>query len=378
MYWVENRNGEGQQGLAGRLAASASCGDLQATAIGTRDQRVLAVTQSHAAAINLHRRLEHFGVAAARVGWTLTAQEVVSQKIFEVMRSGREEDEEVVMRRMARLSRYSKAAKLFMMREILHGDVDQFGALEAWLKKQKVDNDAKKHLETQQKKREKEKSHEAKLAVHRKLLGDVSIPEKKCKGGKGSKGGGKNKGTVDEQKVSSSPVNETAPTEEDLGPERILRGRMLRQAQEIVNLNTSFGDIDLAAALGVDQFEEPDIHCPWCHVEYSDDSNFCGSCGKPRKALTCYNCEAHYVKGSLFCRTCGFPRQGLPPAGTPSPSPGGNAATPKDKLFGSPKDSDEDNLDWIFEDKLVKEAVEKEMAEQGVLLEGRADLPRGC
>ena len=54
-----------------------------------------------------------------------------------------------------------------MMREILHGDVDQFGALEAWLKKQKVDNDAKKHLETQQKKREKEKSHEAKLAVHR-------------------------------------------------------------------------------------------------------------------------------------------------------------------------------------------------------------------
>lgn len=164
------------------------------------------------------------------------------------------------------------------------------------------------------------------------------------KGGKGSKGGGKNKGNfADEQKVSSSPVNETAPTEED---------------------------IDLAAALGVDQFEEPDVHCPWCHVEYSDDSNFCGSCGKPRKALTCYNCEAHYVKGSLFCRTCGFPRQGLPPAGTPSPSPGGKAATPKDKPFGSPKDSDGENLDWIFEDKLVKEAVEKEMAEQGVLLEG--------
>jgi len=106
---------------------------LAVSANFTKDQRVLAVTQSHAAAINLHRRLEHFGVAAARVGWTLTAQEVVSQKIFEVMRSGREEDEEsdllirisssaraeekdglrskeqqrahfVVMRRMARLS----------------------------------------------------------------------------------------------------------------------------------------------------------------------------------------------------------------------------------------------------------------------------------
>ncbi|CAE7594717.1 upf1 [Symbiodinium sp. CCMP2456] len=106
---------------------------LAVSAKFTKDQRVLAVTQSHAAAINLHRRLEHFGVPAARVGWTLTAQEVVSQKIFEMMRSGREEDEEsdllirisssakaeekdglrsneqkrahfVVMRRMARLS----------------------------------------------------------------------------------------------------------------------------------------------------------------------------------------------------------------------------------------------------------------------------------
>ncbi|OLP75664.1 hypothetical protein AK812_SmicGene44504 [Symbiodinium microadriaticum] len=89
---------------------------LAVSANFTKGQRVLAVTQSHAAAINLHRRLE-----------------VVSQKIFEVMRSGREEDEEsdllirigssgraeekdglrskeqqrahfVVMRRMARLS----------------------------------------------------------------------------------------------------------------------------------------------------------------------------------------------------------------------------------------------------------------------------------
>ncbi|CAE7552746.1 unnamed protein product [Symbiodinium natans] len=124
---VRGPPGTGKTHVAAAMALSVS-------STFTQDQRVLAVTQSHAAAINLHRRLEHFDVPAARVGWTLSAQEVVSQKIFEVMRASRgEEDEEsnllirmscsgkpeekdglrskeqqrahfVVMRRMARLS----------------------------------------------------------------------------------------------------------------------------------------------------------------------------------------------------------------------------------------------------------------------------------
>ena len=123
-------------------------------------------------------------------------------------------------------------------------------------------------------------------------------------------------------------------------------------------------DDSLAAALGVDQFEEADEKCPWCQGDYSEDSNFCGSCGRPRKALTCYNCESHYLKGSNFCRSCGLPR----PAGAPAPAsttgdsgPGvqasgattGGLATlgPATSAAGSPHAPH----DWIYEDGLVKE-----------------------
>ena len=58
-------------------------------------------------------------------------------------------------------------------------------------------------------------------------------------------------------------------------------------------------DTGLAAALGVDQFDEPDPQCPWCAADCAEDSDFCHSCGKLRKALTCYNCESHYLKGTL-------------------------------------------------------------------------------
>jgi len=44
--------------------------------------RVLIATQSHAAAINLHKRLEAFGVKTARVGMTLHPSEVCSQSLF--------------------------------------------------------------------------------------------------------------------------------------------------------------------------------------------------------------------------------------------------------------------------------------------------------
>ena len=48
--------------------------------------RVLAVTQSHAAALNLYRRLEVFGVVAARVGSTLRPVEIMEQKLFQEIR----------------------------------------------------------------------------------------------------------------------------------------------------------------------------------------------------------------------------------------------------------------------------------------------------
>mmetsp|Transcript_70701 Transcript_70701/g.153524 ORF Transcript_70701/g.153524 Transcript_70701/m.153524 type:complete len:1092 (+) Transcript_70701:54-3329(+) len=46
-------------------------------------ERVLAATQSNAAAANLQKRLEFFGVKAARVGSTLRPKEVVEQQIFQ-------------------------------------------------------------------------------------------------------------------------------------------------------------------------------------------------------------------------------------------------------------------------------------------------------
>lgn len=58
-------------------------------------ERILCVTQSHAAAMNLHNRLESFGVAVARVGTTLTPTEVVQQSIFQKVKDywGEDDDE---------------------------------------------------------------------------------------------------------------------------------------------------------------------------------------------------------------------------------------------------------------------------------------------
>eukprot|EP00435_Cladocopium_sp_Y103_P053742 s1201_g17.t1 len=72
-------------------------------------ERILCVTQSHAAAMNLHNRLEEtvvignkitglaqsFGVAVARVGTTLTPTEVVQQSIFQKVKDywGEDDDE---------------------------------------------------------------------------------------------------------------------------------------------------------------------------------------------------------------------------------------------------------------------------------------------
>ncbi|CAK9052540.1 Transmembrane channel-like protein 7 [Durusdinium trenchii] len=112
-------------------------------------------------------------------------------------------------------------------------------------------------------------------------------------------------------------------------------------------------DERLQLALG-ELVDEPDPKCPWCQGEYSQDSNFCGSCGKPRKALTCYNCESQYLKGAKFCRSCGMPRPFVPelprdprPPSTGAPSAGVEAPS------HAPHD-------WVFEDELVQELVPEE------------------
>eukprot|EP00435_Cladocopium_sp_Y103_P051842 s1201_g16.t1 len=127
-------------------------------------------------------------------------------------------------------------------------------------------------------------------------------------------------------------------------------------------------DESLAAALGVDQFEEADEKCPWCQGDYSEDSNFCGSCGRPRKALTCYNCESHYLKGSKFCRSCGLPRPAMAPTAlnaspdaSPSNGPSGPSAWDASGAVGLPGSGPgnataaHEPHDWIYEDGLVKE-----------------------
>lgn len=127
-------------------------------------------------------------------------------------------------------------------------------------------------------------------------------------------------------------------------------------------------DEGLAAALGVDQFEEPDDKCPWCQGDYSEDSNFCGSCGRPRKALTCYNCESHYLKGSKFCRSCGLPRPAMAPSapaapgaspdasgnqGPSGPTTAWDASGPAAGATSAA--ASHEPHDWIYEDGLVKE-----------------------
>lgn len=66
-------------------------------AAATSRVRVLAVTQSNAAALNLHRRLELFGVAAARVGTTLTPSEVLEQHLVGSLRERDELQEELLV-----------------------------------------------------------------------------------------------------------------------------------------------------------------------------------------------------------------------------------------------------------------------------------------
>ncbi|CAK9088365.1 unnamed protein product [Durusdinium trenchii] len=73
------------------------------------EDRVLCVTQSHAAAMNLHKRLEFFGVPAARVGTTLTPKEIVEQKIFQDVKErwGADEDEVVFMEDASQVPDYT-------------------------------------------------------------------------------------------------------------------------------------------------------------------------------------------------------------------------------------------------------------------------------
>ncbi|CAJ1451707.1 unnamed protein product [Effrenium voratum] len=126
---------------------------------------------------------------------------------------------------------------------------------------------------------------------------------------------------------------------------------------------------DLAAALGVDQFEEPDTECPWCQVEYTDDSNFCGSCGKPRKALNCYNCESHYLKGTRFCHSCGLPRQGMPNGNLQAQNgaftAGGHKPLGPAPFLGPDSSPSARTIgpDPIYQDQLLKEISELEMQE---------------
>ncbi|CAK0793619.1 unnamed protein product [Prorocentrum cordatum] len=63
--------------------------------------RVLAVTQSNAAARNLHRRLEMFGVRAARVGMALQATEVTEQELFAAVRDNDRQDADVELMQRA-------------------------------------------------------------------------------------------------------------------------------------------------------------------------------------------------------------------------------------------------------------------------------------
>lgn len=59
--------------------------------------RVLATTQSNAAALNLHRRLEEFGVRAARIGMGLRPSEIVQQRLFAHVRACDPEDADVLL-----------------------------------------------------------------------------------------------------------------------------------------------------------------------------------------------------------------------------------------------------------------------------------------
>jgi hypothetical protein len=72
-----------------------------------RGSRVLAVTQSHAAALNLHRHLEAKGARAARIGKTLRPGEVVDQNMFSVVSSWDPGDDDV--RLLQRAAQQDKA-----------------------------------------------------------------------------------------------------------------------------------------------------------------------------------------------------------------------------------------------------------------------------
>ena len=77
---VRGPPGTGKTHVAAAIAVAA-------TEKMTKAQRVLAVTQSHAAALNLHRRLESFGVLSARIGTTLRPDEITEQHSFDAVRT---------------------------------------------------------------------------------------------------------------------------------------------------------------------------------------------------------------------------------------------------------------------------------------------------
>merc|ERR1712048_786032 len=50
--------------------------------LSVRNTRVLVVTQSNVAAMNIYERLEQFGIAAVRVGFGMSPYELLSQRYF--------------------------------------------------------------------------------------------------------------------------------------------------------------------------------------------------------------------------------------------------------------------------------------------------------
>ncbi|CAE8582006.1 unnamed protein product [Polarella glacialis] len=86
---VRGPPGTGKTHVAAAIAVAACARLPEAT------RRVLAVTQSHAAAANLHKRLEAFGASSARIGTTLRPSEVTEQAAFETVRRRWSDDADV-------------------------------------------------------------------------------------------------------------------------------------------------------------------------------------------------------------------------------------------------------------------------------------------
>lgn len=85
---VRGPPGTGKTHVAAAIIATATAGLPE-------EAHVLGVTQSHAAAINLHRRLEQFGLPAARVGYSLKPHEVMQQRLAKELLAEMPEDEDM-------------------------------------------------------------------------------------------------------------------------------------------------------------------------------------------------------------------------------------------------------------------------------------------